>query len=85
MTDQTKALLLASQEKASLKPVISFQFYINPSLFFTREKKRVNTANSEVKSEKVILHPLFTILHQQDFGLISYLERLVLKTALKWL
>ena len=45
MTDQTKALLLASQEKVSLKPVISFQFYINPSLFFTREKKIINTVN----------------------------------------
>jgi len=45
MTDQTKALLLASQKKVSLKPVIGFQFYINPSLFFTKEKKIVNTVN----------------------------------------
>ncbi len=28
-----------------------------------------------------MLHPLFTIVHQQDFGLINYLERLVLKAA----
>ncbi|QGR07389.1 hypothetical protein CTZ24_13585 [Pantoea phytobeneficialis] len=40
-----KALLLASQGKVSRKPLLSFQFYIHPSPFFTLKKKRVNTVN----------------------------------------
>jgi hypothetical protein len=45
MTDQTKAFFLASQEKVSPKPFISFQFYIKPSPLFTLEKKIINTVN----------------------------------------
>lgn len=41
MKNQTKALLLASKGKVSPKPVISFQFYLTPSLFFTGQKKKI--------------------------------------------
>jgi len=75
MTDQTKALLLASQEKVSLKPAISFQFSVFSFQFSVLYKsftilhqKEKNSKYSKLEGEWLKKHPSPSVHHCSSAG-----------------